>query len=349
MQFFRSAIRKAVLSAFTLLAFSTAFGQFIQLEKFKQRRDRAVTAAEEREKAKNGDNSATKTAGPKIPVMNVDVQMVLTRNEHANYAEAKPNSVLKITDGEPLWMYVRFNGKLGDYVAEAEKGDDGKPRYSLFAEIGPQGDVTALNRFVIVFRDEDLKLTELKINLAPGLRGRNASIPLVLDRAAVANPGVWQNEIRLSNMIADPRPLTSNLANATLAFDLSRGAAAYKRQHTGYDSVLFYGTYAAKSLPAAGRFESERIRQQILATLLPKLAQPVNMYFVSDDWMESFAFVPTKDRKRSVLAAFTYSDAGKCFQGTVRVEEKFDDAKGTFGNTQVAISDGRSIACTELK
>jgi hypothetical protein len=48
--------------------------------------------------------------------MNVDVQMVLAKSELKNFAEAKAATVASIADGDPVWLFVKFNGKLGQWV-----------------------------------------------------------------------------------------------------------------------------------------------------------------------------------------------------------------------------------------
>lgn len=317
------------------------------LERFRERRDQAVKAAEEREKTGTSEAAAARST-VKSPVMNVDAQMVLTRSEFENFAAARPNAVAKVKDGETLWMYVKFKGKLGDHVVAAEKAEDGTPRHQLFVEIGPQGDITALNRFVLLFRDEDLDLTELKFNLAPGLRGDNASIPIFLERASSTRPGVWQNEIRISNTNLEPRPLTMNLANAPLSLDLTNGAENYKRMYNGYDSAQMFGASMRSARPLRGRFESLRIRDLIKLALAAKEIRGTNLYFSSDDWMESYTVADTKKRSRYVLAVFAYTNGDGCFFGTARVEETFDGNSRSFGDTRIWVGDARPITCTEI-
>jgi hypothetical protein len=109
-------------------------------------------------------------------------------------------------DGEPLWLYLKFKSKLGDYVlATRDPEDREKLRYTMYAEIAPRGDVTALSQYAIQFTKEDLRATELKIGLAPAAFGRNKSIPVFLMVSSSAKPGVWNNEFRLTNSTTVPR------------------------------------------------------------------------------------------------------------------------------------------------
>lgn len=315
-------------------------GQNDQMERFKQRRDAAIKAAAEREKGITPEQPASK-----LPVMNVDVQMVLTRAEYPNFAAAKPNPAAKILDGESLWMYVKFNARLEKFVGPPENGEDGNPRYRLYAEIGPKGDITALNRYVLVFREEDLGLTELKINLSPGLKGRNASMPIVIDRAGASNPGVWQNEIRISNTTVEPRPITMNLASAPVTFDLVKGSAGYKRIQATYDTVLTYGASAPTAKPVAGKFESDRVRQEVKTELKGRSQDLIDLHFVSDDWMETSVSMPMRSRSRSVLAFISFSNEGKCFEGVARIRETYDESAAKFGSIMTDVKDSKPVPC----
>ena len=137
---------------------------------------------------------------PKAATMNVDVRAVFSRNEHNTFAEAQADAIDRIADGDPVWLYIKFNGKLGDYVyAEPNNEEPGKLRYMLFTEVGPQGDVTALAQYALRFSPSDLSATELRINLAPGVLGPARSIPVLLKTADGASPGVWPTEFRISN------------------------------------------------------------------------------------------------------------------------------------------------------
>ena len=131
---------------------------------------------------------------PKPAVMNVDVQIALSKSEHKTFAEAKAAEVKKLVDGEPLWLYVKFKTRLGDYVVTTRHPDDSeKLRYTLYAEVGPRGDITALNQYAIQFSKDDLAASEVKINLAPGMFGRNKSIPVFLWPTCALSMLPWRN------------------------------------------------------------------------------------------------------------------------------------------------------------
>ena len=87
-----------------LLTAASIAAQFPQAERSRRRMEASEKA--EREKAK-----ATRPAYPPAK-MNIDVQMVLTNAERKDFAEAKTAAVTKVADGDPLWLYVKFNGTL---------------------------------------------------------------------------------------------------------------------------------------------------------------------------------------------------------------------------------------------
>ena len=148
-------MKKAVLIGFlTLLVTSLpAFGQPEQRRRSRERIDRMIKATEEREAAeKAGTRSQPGLPLPKAAVTNVDVQAILSGKDLKTFAEAKLSAVSRVTDGTLLWLYVKFNGKLGDYVSTVpDTNEPGKLKYLLYAEVGPQGDVTALNQYVLQF------------------------------------------------------------------------------------------------------------------------------------------------------------------------------------------------------
>src|SRR5207248_5678796 len=107
--------------------------------------------------------------------------------ENRSCAEAKSCGTSLVADRNPLWLYIRFNGNLGRYIRTIPD-ENGKDRYVLFVEIGPQGDVAARYHYVLEFSKDELKLTELKINLTAGMPGHNRSLPLFVKTAAGSTP-----------------------------------------------------------------------------------------------------------------------------------------------------------------
>ena len=86
----------------------SAFAQIPQKQRIDERRQQMIQADEERQKAEKDP----KASESKQPVMNVDIQMVLAKLDYKTFAEAKPNIATQITDGDPLWLYVKFSHRL---------------------------------------------------------------------------------------------------------------------------------------------------------------------------------------------------------------------------------------------
>jgi hypothetical protein len=315
---------------------------------------RQIRAAEERERQSRGDDiSADRTtavSNPKPAVTNVDVEAVLTRNEYRSFAEAKPNSVALIADGQPVWMYIRFNGKLGDYVLTRPDSDaGGNPKYFLFAEIGPQGEQTVQVQFAVQYAREDLMLPELKINLSPGKAGRNASIPLLLAAAGRAGAGRWNSELRLVNAPDTPREKSRVLANSPFVFDFTGGISKYPKMLRDYDSMVLRGTTDVSRMPVPGLFYSLPLKADIIASLKAEGIVPVRFYFAVDDWEEWYVGGPQPRRTRTVFAVFTYREATACFYGVVRATRTIDERSSSYGRTETAVTKGIPLACAGVE
>lgn len=341
-----------------ICGFSPLFGQIQQAERAKERRERLIQASAERERQKEAQAGKVPAAvKTRSAVMNVDVRIVLTRNEYKSFAEAQSNAVGRIADGEPLWLNIKFNGRLGDYVfAEPDSDVTGKARYVLFTEIGPQGDVTALTQFTLVFSPAELAATELKINLAPGIFGKNKSIPLLLKTADNARPGVWQNEFRIANTAAIPRGPNDFLAKSPVTLDLSGSHEKYRQMWAEYNSIILRGTADTVKMPIQGQFFSSEIKSEVEAKLKPAGIVPARFYFSGEDWEEvaSSAFSlqdPTfsPKRERRVFATYTYQKFGSCLYGVADVTQAFDETSAKFMTSSIDLTNDYPIDCRLLK
>lgn len=343
-------MKQAIIAIVFLMLFAgvgDVFAQFPQTERQKRRMEQSIRASEERERDPRLDAEA-RLPVPRPAVMNVDVQMALSKAEYKTFAEAKAAETKKIVDGEPLWLYVKFKSKLGDYVLTTRHPDDPeKLRYTLFAEVAPRGDITALSQYSIQFAKDDLLATEVKINLAPGMFGRNKSIPVFLMASGVAKTGVWNNEFRLTNSTSVPRALTDNLAATPVTLDFSAGATKYQKMESEYDSIVLRGTTDAAKMPVAGSFFSERISTLLTGKLALENIRPIKTYFSGDDW-EEFAASGIQTRKsRRVFATFAYRRGEGCFYGVAEVTEEFDFLTGKFREADVKLRKDLPIPCAE--
>lgn len=342
---------KKVLLATLAVIFTGAIitpAQFVQAERFKKRVDQSIKASADREHDERLEAESALPV-PKPAVTNVDVQAVLAKTEFKTFAEAKAAEAKKVLDGEPLWLYLKFKTRLGDYVLTTRNPDDReKLRYTLYAEIGPRGDVTALNQYAMQFAKEDLAATEIKIALSPALFGRNKSIPVFLMTSGSAKPGVWNNEFRLTNNISLPRPATSNLTVAPITLDLAGGVTKYKKLAAEYDSIILRGSNDLSRLPVAGTFFSEPIKTAIIEKLAAEKIVPLKIYFSGDDWQEFTSGGFTSTRTRKVFATFTYQSGEACMYGVAEVAEQYDFMQTKFGDPEITLQKDLPAQCTEV-
>ena len=350
-------MKKALLTALTIIIAGGIFAeaQSPQQDGFKRRVNNSVKAAMEREREARGEAPAPEAAAaaslpvPKAAVTNVDVQAVLAKTEYKTFAEAKTAEAKKVLDGEPLWLYLKFKSKLGDYVLTTRDPDDHeKLNYTMYAEIGPRGDVTALSQQAIHFTKEDLAATEFKLGLAPALFGRNKSIPVFLMTSGAAKPGVWNNEFRLTNSTAFPRSATSNLSVVPVTLDFAGGVTKYKKLASEYDSIILRGTTDITKLPIAGTFFSESLSSAITEKLASESIVPSKIYFSGDDWQEFGSGGVMQTRSRKVFATFTYRSGESCLYGIAEVVQKFDIMTSKFGESEISIQKNLPAQCADV-
>jgi hypothetical protein len=344
-------VKRAVTIGFFLLSavgVSSVFPQFPQSQRVRDRMDQSIKASQEREHDERLDREA-RLPVPKPDVMNVDVQIVLSKVEYKTFAEAKAAEAKKIVDGEPLWLYIKFKSRLGDYVLTTRNPNDPeKLRYTLYAEVAPRGDITALNQYSIQFAKEDLPATEIKINLAPGLFGRNKSIPVFLMTTGGAKAGVWHDELRLTNTVAIPRGLSENLASTPVTLDFSAGTAKYRKMDSEYDSIILRGTTDLAKMPAAGTFFSEDLKTRITDQLATENIRPLKIFFSGDDWQEYASFGFSAKKSRKVFATFTYREADNCFYGVAEVIVNYDFMQSRYGEPEIRLQKQLPIPCSEI-
>ena len=315
-----------------------------------------IRAEQDRERQKEEPGKASTATKSKAAVMNIDVRIVLSRIEYKTFAEAQANAISRVADGEPLWLNIKFNGKLGDYVfAQPDSEDPGKLRYVLFTEIGPQGDVTALTQFTLQFSAAELSATELKINLAPGIFGKNKSIPVLLKTVDNARPGVWRNELRIANSAATPRGPNDFLAKSAVVLDLSGNHTKYRQMWAEYDSIILRGTPDTLKMPIPGPFFNDAVKKDVEVKLSASGIVPAKFYFCSDDWGEipTSAYslqdptLPSK-RERRIFATYTYQKFGSCLYGVAEITQAFDEPSSKFLTSAIDLTNDFPIACTLL-
>lgn len=342
--------RALLLVSFLFLISGEITAQFPQMRRTEERRQRAIEADEKRQRELEESRSSTALPKPKPAVLNQDVRIVLANRDVRSFAEASNNQVKKIADGESLWLYVKFKTKLGDYVLTLPDPEN-QPglMYRLYAEIAPQNDPTALGQYVLQFSKEDLEKTELKINLSPGMPGRNAAIPIFLDVAATRRPGVWSNDFRLTNTTLIPRAATENLAIANVVFEFPGRVTKYPGLRDDFESMVLRGTTDLAALPIIGSFYSLPIKTTIVARLKAVGITPVRFYFASDNWSEHGASMLFPEKRRTVYAAYTYRKSEDCFYGVAEFKQKFDSSAGQFVDDSIKFANDLAIECSKLE
>jgi hypothetical protein len=143
-------------------------------------------------------------------MQNPEVQMVLTKSRPSSWADAQKKAVTKVSDGDPLWLYLKTAKPLKEYVY---KRNDPETVGELELMIAPQGSYTSVSQSVNgpssiwPLRPEEMRGNEIAISLAPGAtryfqppgarftHSSKAMFFLEFVGGANARRGQWQNEI----------------------------------------------------------------------------------------------------------------------------------------------------------
>lgn len=338
-------MNKAVLLGFLIFATGAvpAFSQIEQLRRSRERMTRSIRANEDNERRREGEENALPV--PKAARMNIDVQSILAAKEYKSFAEAKLHPLSRIADGDPVWLYVKLNGRLGDYVVTTRDAEEPSMlRYTLFVELGPKGDITSLSQYALRFVKEDLTATEFKIALAPAMLGRNRSIPTLLRAAATAKPGQWQNEIRISNVAGVPRGVADHLTTSSIVLDLKSGNAKYQKMASDYDSIMLRGSTDLSIVPRAGTFFDASVRSAVASAVQAAGISATDIYFAGDSWWEEAASASSEPTRR-IYAVFTYRKDENCFYGLAHATQTYDSLASKFGSPAVTLTKDLATPC----
>ena len=341
----------ALISAILFALASVSQGQIRQAqgktlaERAAEKTEQIERTEQERRQSESGQNPANPEAKP--AVMNVDVQMALTKLEYKSFAEAKPNATKIVTDGDDLWLYVKFNGKLDRYVYRQQ--DENGERYILFVEYGPEGDVMAKSHSILEFSKNELALTELKMSLSPGKAGGNKSLGIFIKNVAASKPGRWSNELRITNIPSLPRGLNDYLAKAVFVCDFTRGFTKYPKMVNSFESMVLRDTLDETKLPIAGTFDDGELRIAISERLAIEKITATRLYFAGANWLE-YSDQPTSQRQyRRVTGVFQYQSGPKCQYGTATVLQVYDQAAKRYGGSIIALRKDLPTPCAAQK
>lgn len=316
--------------------------QFPQAERHQIKIDAAEKARMAKEKAER-DRPVYPPAR-----MNVDVQMVLTSTDRKDFADAKMAAVTKVADGDPLWLYIKFNGTLDRYVYRTTS-PEGADRYILFFEMGSLGETAAKNHCIIDFNKADLSLTELKLNLSPGAAGHLRAVPIFLRNAADLKPGVWRNEIRLTDRPALPRGTTEYLAKTEITCDFSKSAGKYSSAVKNYSSMILRGSSDNGRIPPPGKFSSFALRSDLMTKLVSQGIRFSSIYFAGDGFIE-YSDSPWSVRQfRTAYAVFTYTRGSDCLYGIAEITQNFDRGTNNYSSTDITLQKDLPTPCGAAK
>ncbi|MEP6945831.1 MAG: hypothetical protein ABJA02_07935 [Acidobacteriota bacterium] len=335
---------KVVLGFIVMGLVGSIHAQFPQMRQADERRREMIAADEARQAAEKQGKPAVAAARP---VTNVDVQMVLTKNDYKSFAEAKPNAATVFADGDPAWLYIKLNGKLEKYVYRTS--DPSGERFLLFVEYGPAGDVTAKSHETIEFSKAELALSEFKMSLAPGKAGHNNALAIYIKNVAVSKPGLWHNELRISDRPGFPRSPGDYLAKTAFNSDFSKGIAKYPAERNSFQSLVLRDSTDESKLPIAGKFDDKAVRTELTNRLTSEGIVPTSIYFSDDFWGE-YSDDPSSIRQfRTITATFLYRSGAACMYGTADITQRFAPMNDRFGESTIDLKKDIAIPCSEIK
>jgi hypothetical protein len=153
--------------------------------------------------------SATASGGSEM--QHPEVAMVLTKSRASSWADAQKKAVTKVSDGDPLWLYIKTVKPLKEYVYS--NPDDPNSVGQLELVISPRGSYTSLSQrakgpsSTWPLRPEEMRSNEIAISLAPGAarafqpsgasstKSERVRFFLNFVGGANAQGGRWENEI----------------------------------------------------------------------------------------------------------------------------------------------------------
>jgi hypothetical protein len=160
-------------------------------------------------------------------------ELVITNRIWPSFEEARDNPVAVVTDGMPLYAYIRANRPLGDLAHPADP--EGSYTFSeyphLFLQVGDNESLRILNTCYVTLTPEETRLREVVVPLAP-LTNRPGQVPADCWLATVADSRAGKRvfEVRLAGFAGKFErwlPVPDLLAVAPVPADLSSGVGEY--------------------------------------------------------------------------------------------------------------------------
>jgi hypothetical protein len=268
-------------------------------------------------------------------------EIIYTVKECKNFEEAEKFKITEVKDGDSLWMYLRFPSALINYIPADEHAgtdEDGFDLHSLRVGMGPQDAKEIWNIWAFYFKKRELNTSELKINLAPGVPGRNKSANSFLQTVGRGRPGIWKNAmlvyVKYEEYLAIG-PITCNVEN---------GLAKYKKMATDLYEKVNVGTAEENKLPEAKGFNDAQIRQFCVNKIKEKGITITKFYFTYDNW----ATVSNGNNQkiaREMTAVFTYKIKDECFFGTIELRQPYSALTVQYGENEIKMQPGFPYLC----
>ena len=179
-----------------------------------------------------------------------------------------------------------------------------------------------------------------------GKAGRNKSLSMFLEVVGGGQPGVWNNEIRISNSPVSPRASDDYLAKVAVTANVANGIAKYNKMKREYSQIIQRGTAEDNKLPEPGKYANNALKAQILNRLKEEGITPVKFYFTDDEWGEY-----TQDnvkQNRKVYAAYTYKKGAECLYGVAEAVQNYSHLTASYGETIIYTRNDSPIQCADL-
>ncbi len=298
---------KKLIYFLTILSFTSMFGQ---------------------SKSKNGTSSQG--------------EVIFTNKPYKNFAEAKPNAVSKVKDGDPLYVYLKTTDPLSNHTIKENR--DGSVVYFINIAIGAEGDPTQYdyNSFMFSKQEVDALGNELMVNLAPGSAGKNKSFNLFLKALGEGDPGLWKNEIRFNNdpNTTDPK----SFAKGLILCDVQEGIAKYQKLYQNFKYVQEHGNKEDNEVPPKGAFTDAKLLAEAAAKIKAKGIIPHKLYFFLDDW-KVYTNNNNEKQSRTVYGLYTYKKGNECYKGVIDITQDYAWATASWAAVNITLRDDFPIMC----
>lgn len=281
--------------------------------------------------------------------MSEKANMIYANKEYKNFEEASAHSIKEIKDGDDVWMYVKLDKPLSNYI-DVDKYTDSDGNlielHSFHIIIGPKGETypefaqqrVYVNAGKNIDKDPSIRsafvgrldidpstTTDFKILLSKYLR--RTSTTVLLQAVGGGNAGRWDNEIRLVH-----KNKTITFANAPILCNVVDGIAKYRKAWKEYENVIQNGDIADNVLPPTGKFTDAKLKVKILEKLKTHKGLPHSLNFTFDDWE---IVIDDNGRRRKVYAYALYKQNGKCSYTMVEVEQIMTVFQSTWSEARI--------------